>query len=159
MTSDMAAGVAGPRLVVTGGRRLAGQAAVSGAKNSALKLMAASLLARGTSVLHNVPDIQDVRTMQEVLVYLGAMVEFVDGSMTVERFRDVVGIDTPLPEEEQHAYHTVAGFVMLQLGRVPQVGDKFQWGRLQVEVLDMDRNRIDKLLVAVLPDERPAADG
>jgi len=48
---------------------------------------------------------------------------------------------------------------MLQLGRVPQAGDRFRWGRLQVEVLDMDRNRIDKLLVAVLPDERPAADG
>jgi CBS domain containing-hemolysin-like protein len=41
---------------------------------------------------------------------------------------------------------------------VPQVGDKFQWSRLQVEVLDMDRNRIDKVLVVVLPEVRPAAD-
>ena len=82
----------------------------------------------------------------------------IDGSVTVERFKDVVGIAEPLPEEEHHGYHTVAGFVMLQLGRVPQAGDRFRWGRLQVEVLDMDRNRIDKLLVAVLPDERPAAD-
>jgi len=69
---------------VSGGRRLSGQVTVSGAKNSALKLMAASLLAPGTSVLHNVPDIQDVRTMQEVLEYLGAVVEFVDGTMTVD---------------------------------------------------------------------------
>jgi UDP-N-acetylglucosamine 1-carboxyvinyltransferase len=46
--------------------------------------MAASLLAPGTSVLHNVPDIQDVRTMQEVLEHLGAMVEFADGTMTVD---------------------------------------------------------------------------
>lgn len=81
----------------------------------------------------------------------------IDGSITIERFKDVVGIEESLPEEELRTYHTVAGFVMLQLGRVPQVGDKFQWGRLQVEVLDMDRNRIDKLLVVVLPDERPAA--
>ena len=44
--------------------------------------MAASLLAPGTSVLHNVPDIQDVRTMQEVLEYLGALVEFSHGTMT-----------------------------------------------------------------------------
>jgi UDP-N-acetylglucosamine 1-carboxyvinyltransferase len=80
----MAAGAAGSRLVVSGGRRLSGQVAVSGAKNSALKLMAASLLAPGTSVLHNVPDIQDVRTMQEVLEYLGAIVEFADGTMTVD---------------------------------------------------------------------------
>jgi UDP-N-acetylglucosamine 1-carboxyvinyltransferase len=46
--------------------------------------MAASVLAPGTSVLHNVPDIQDVRTMQEVLEYLGAGVEFADGTMTVD---------------------------------------------------------------------------
>jgi len=84
VTSDIAAGAAGPRLVVCGGRRLGGQVVVSGAKNSALKLMAASLLAPGTSVLHNVPDIQDVRTMQEVLEYLGAVVEFVDGTMAVD---------------------------------------------------------------------------
>ena len=51
-----------------------------GAKNSALKLMAASLLASGTSVLHNVPDIQDVHTMREVLEYLGAVVEFSDSA-------------------------------------------------------------------------------
>ena len=82
----------------------------------------------------------------------------IDGSMTTERFKDVVGIADSLPEEDHHPYRTVAGFVMLQLGRVPQVGDKFQWGPLQVEVLDMDRNRIDKLLVVVLPDERPIAD-
>jgi UDP-N-acetylglucosamine 1-carboxyvinyltransferase len=73
-----------PRLVVRGGRRLSGHMTVSGAKNSALKLMAASLLAGGTSVLHNVPDIQDVATMQEVIEHLGANVEFVDGTMTID---------------------------------------------------------------------------
>jgi UDP-N-acetylglucosamine 1-carboxyvinyltransferase len=72
------------RLLVRGGRRLSGTVAVSGAKNSALKLMAASLLAPGMSVLHNVPDIQDVRTMKELLEYLGAAVEFADGTMTVD---------------------------------------------------------------------------
>lgn len=72
------------RLVIQGGRRLSGQVAVSGAKNSALKLMAASLLAPGKSVLRNVPDIQDVRTMREVLEYLGATVTFADGTMTID---------------------------------------------------------------------------
>ncbi|MCX8032064.1 MAG: UDP-N-acetylglucosamine 1-carboxyvinyltransferase [Thermoleophilia bacterium] len=73
-----------PRLIINGGRPLRGQIAVSGAKNSALKLMAASILAPGKSILHNVPDIQDVRTMQEVLEHLGARVEFADGLMTVD---------------------------------------------------------------------------
>ena len=80
----MAPDIEEPRLLVRGGRRLAGQVAVSGAKNSALKLMAASLLASGASVLHNVPDIQDVHTMREVLEYLGAVVDFKDGTMKVD---------------------------------------------------------------------------
>jgi UDP-N-acetylglucosamine 1-carboxyvinyltransferase len=84
MTAGRTAGTDEPCLLVRGGRRLSGQVTVSGAKNSALKLMAASLLAPGTSVLHNVPDIQDVRTMKEVLEYLGAVVEFADGTMAVD---------------------------------------------------------------------------
>ena len=84
MTPASAAAPDEPRLLVRGGQCLHGQVAVSGAKNSALKLMAASLLAPGVSVLHNVPDIQDVRTMQEVLEYLGAVVEFADGTMSVD---------------------------------------------------------------------------
>lgn len=73
-----------PRLIVRGGQQLNGQIAVSGAKNSALKLMAASLLAPGVSVLHNVPDIQDVHTMSEVLEHLGAVVTFADGTLTID---------------------------------------------------------------------------
>ncbi len=73
-----------PRLVVRGGQRLEGQVTVAGAKNSALKLMAASLLASGTCTLHNVPDIQDVHTMREVLEYLGAVVGFEQGTMTID---------------------------------------------------------------------------
>jgi UDP-N-acetylglucosamine 1-carboxyvinyltransferase len=59
---------------VVGGARLAGEANVSGAKNSVLKVMAASLLATGTSRLSNVPDIGDVPIMAEVLHGLGAEV-------------------------------------------------------------------------------------
>jgi UDP-N-acetylglucosamine 1-carboxyvinyltransferase len=72
------------RYVVRGGRRLSGRITVSGAKNSALKLMAASLLAPGTSVLHNVPVIQDVETMGEVLQHLGARVESHGNDMTID---------------------------------------------------------------------------
>jgi len=59
---------------VTGGARLAGDVAVTGAKNSVLKVMAASLLAEGTTTLANVPDIIDVPIMSEVLRGLGAEV-------------------------------------------------------------------------------------
>lgn len=77
-------GSTGPRYLIRGGERLVGRVQVSGAKNSALKLMAASLLAPASYILRNVPDIQDVRTMQEVLRYLGAEVEFDQGVMTID---------------------------------------------------------------------------
>ncbi|HVY11853.1 MAG TPA: UDP-N-acetylglucosamine 1-carboxyvinyltransferase [Mycobacteriales bacterium] len=60
---------------VVGGARLAGEATVAGAKNSVLKVMAASLLATGTTRLTNVPDIGDVPIMAEVLNELGASVD------------------------------------------------------------------------------------
>ncbi|MFI5777510.1 UDP-N-acetylglucosamine 1-carboxyvinyltransferase [Nocardia sp. NPDC051570] len=59
------------RFLVTGGSRLAGEVAVGGAKNSVLKLMAAALLAEGTTTISNCPDILDVPLMAEVLRGLG----------------------------------------------------------------------------------------
>jgi len=56
---------------IQGGEYLAGEVAVPGAKNSVLKLMAAALLAPGTSTLTNVPDIEDVTIMSELLRRLG----------------------------------------------------------------------------------------
>lgn len=62
--------------IVDGGDRLEGSVTISGAKNSVLKLMAASILGRGTTHLSNVPRIADVFIMADVLRELGATVEF-----------------------------------------------------------------------------------
>jgi UDP-N-acetylglucosamine 1-carboxyvinyltransferase len=82
------------RLFVTGGARLAGSVGISGAKNSALKLMAASLIAPGRSVLRNVPRIQDCFTMTEVLEHLGAVVSWEDGAVAVDATR-LSSVDAP----------------------------------------------------------------
>ena len=64
------------RIVIMGGVPLVGEVSVSGSKNSALAILAASLLASsGKCILHNVPHISDVHTMCEMLVALGAKVE------------------------------------------------------------------------------------
>ena len=57
---------------IIGGRRLEGTIAVGGAKNAALPMMAAALLIPGRSIIHNVPQLRDVVTMQRVLAQLGA---------------------------------------------------------------------------------------
>jgi len=73
-------------ITVTGGRRLSGTAEISGAKNSALKLMAAALLAEGRTILRAVPDILDV-------VWMGGLIESL--GCKVERADDVLVIDVP----------------------------------------------------------------
>ncbi|MGO1950191.1 MAG: UDP-N-acetylglucosamine 1-carboxyvinyltransferase [Mycobacteriaceae bacterium] len=69
--------------LVTGGARLSGSVRVDGAKNSVLKLMAAALLAEGTTVLRNSPDIADVPYMADVLRGLGCEVELNGGTVTI----------------------------------------------------------------------------
>lgn len=71
-------------IVVEGNGTLAGEVAVSGAKNSALKLIAASLLGRGKTVLHNVPLISDIEIMSDVMRGLGAVVERDGHTLTVD---------------------------------------------------------------------------
>ncbi len=61
---------------ITGGRRLEGRVRVSGSKNGADYALAAALLSEGDVVLHNVPEIGDVRQMVEILAYLGAKVSY-----------------------------------------------------------------------------------
>lgn len=63
------------QLKIIGGQRLVGEVRVSGAKNAALPILAASLLTAEDWVLHNVPDLSDVRTMIKLLECMGVKVE------------------------------------------------------------------------------------
>jgi UDP-N-acetylglucosamine 1-carboxyvinyltransferase len=72
------------RFVVTGGASLRGEVQVHGAKNSVLKLMAASLLAEGTTRLTNVPSIFDVPVMAQLLERLGCGVVRAPGAVSIE---------------------------------------------------------------------------
>jgi putative hemolysin len=75
----------------------------------------------------------------------------IDGSVTVHRFKEAIGFRGDLPEEDLGTYNTLGGFAMLRLGRVPRVGDAFTWESYRIEVVDMDGNRVDKVLVTRLP--------
>ena len=76
-----------------------------------------------------------------------------DGSWLVDGMLDLDGLKTllkvdELPEEELGNFHTVGGLAMLQLGRVPRTGDVFELEGHRIEVIDMDKNRVDKLLIS-----------
>lgn len=74
-----------------------------------------------------------------------------DGGVALERFRDLMETHLRFPGEEAGAYHTLAGFMLYQLGYIPKVAETAAWGDYRFEVLDMDGNRIDKLLVTHVP--------
>jgi len=64
------------KLIIEGGRKLKGEVTISGAKNAALKLMAAAILLDDHTELHNIPELTDVHTMVSLLQTLGAEVDY-----------------------------------------------------------------------------------
>jgi UDP-N-acetylglucosamine 1-carboxyvinyltransferase len=102
---------------ITGGGTLSGEVRVGGAKNSALKLMAAALLAPGVSVIRNVPDISDVAVMTEVLEHLGAKVVRTDHALTIDA-TVLTGYEAPYElVARMRASTCVLGSLIGRLGR------------------------------------------
>src|SRR2546430_14321180 len=71
------------QIVIPGGRPLSGSIKISGSKNSALPILAATLLTREPCILHRVPDLSDTNYMLQILTHLGAQVERASGTVHV----------------------------------------------------------------------------
>ena len=108
------------RFIISGGKTLSGKVKISGAKNSALKLIAASILADDKTTLRNIPGIEDVRIMIEVLKTLGAGVD-------VSMENKTIVIDPQTIESYEAPYEVVrkmrasilvAGPLLSKFGRV-----------------------------------------
>lgn len=69
-----------------------------------------------------------------------------DGLLPVDELKLLLGRED-LPEED--GYHTLAGFIINHLGRIPTAGDSFVWQSLRFEIMDMDGRRIDKVLMSL----------
>ncbi|MBN3906402.1 MAG: HlyC/CorC family transporter [Nostoc sp. NMS1] len=69
-----------------------------------------------------------------------------DGMLPVEEFLELFGMEQ-WESEERGSYQTLGGFVITHLGRIPAAADHFEWQSMRIEVMDMDGNRVDKVLV------------
>ena len=76
----------------------------------------------------------------------------IDGDMAADEMADLLGVKLP----RERTYHTVAGFVLGALRRIPQTGDHVVAQNWRLEVVDMDGRRIDKVLAARVPARRAA---
>jgi UDP-N-acetylglucosamine 1-carboxyvinyltransferase len=103
--------------VIDGPCRLEGEVPISGAKNSALKLMVASLMVRGEVVLERVPHIVDVRLMAQVLEWLGACVKLDKDRLSIDASGSISGEASYELVSKMRASIQVLGPLLARLGR------------------------------------------
>lgn len=104
------------KFVITGGKRLCGEVRIGGAKNSAVAILPAVLLAEGPCVIENLPEISDVRSVCTVMSQLGADVEFIDN--TTVRI-DPTGVNTfTVTEKMAKSMRASSYFMGALLGRM-----------------------------------------
>lgn len=75
----------------------------------------------------------------------------IDATLATSELKSLLGVSVELPHEDEAEYQTLGGFVVTQFGRIPIAGDHFDWAGWRFEVVDMDRRRVDKVLVAKAP--------
>jgi UDP-N-acetylglucosamine 1-carboxyvinyltransferase len=106
------------KLVVTGGAKLDGSIRASGSKNATLAVMAGTLLAKGETILWNVPKIGDIYTMAEMLRCLGARVEFVGDHGVLIDATVLTSTDAPHQlVKKMRASFSVLGPLLARCGR------------------------------------------
>ncbi|MEI7612959.1 MAG: hemolysin family protein [Betaproteobacteria bacterium] len=101
-----------------------------------------------TSIVGELPS-SDVSEEQDIVERADGS-WLIDGSVAIERLKLVTKIEDDLPGEDENAFNTLGGLVMYVLGRIPVVADRFETAGCRFEVLDMDKNRVDKVLLTRL---------
>lgn len=103
------------------------------------------------ALVGDIPHIDELKEPDTVKREDGSWL--INGMLPIDDFKTIFNIDR-LPNEDNGLYQTVGGFVMMHLERVPRAGDHFESSGLRFEVIDMDDNRVDKLLVVPLDGNR-----
>jgi putative hemolysin len=79
-----------------------------------------------------------------------------DGLLPIDEMKDKLDI-RQVPQESLGNYHTVGGFVLASLGRIPRKAERFIWADWEFEVVDVDRNRVDQVLATRVSEQSPLA--
>jgi len=77
----------------------------------------------------------------------------IDALLDVDDLKKALGIERDLPDEDEDDFSTLGGFLLSRFGHIPTEGEKAVWDCWEFEVIDMDRQRIDKVLVRQIPPE------
>jgi putative hemolysin len=96
------------------------------------------------AIIGDVPEVRQAENLEIIRRQDGSYL--VEGMLSIDRFLDFFAVKA-LPEDERNYYQTVGGFVVTRLGHIPIAGESFEWEGQRFEVVDMDGNRVDKVLV------------
>ena len=107
------------KIVIKGGKKLKGEVTISGAKNAVLPIMAAALLAEGTSRIEGIPSLQDVGTMVKLLRVLGAKVNLFDHAVEINAGNGLKSIAPYHLVSNLRGSGFVLGPLLARLGRRP----------------------------------------
>ncbi len=97
------------------------------------------------AIVGNLPEREQRHEPKAILRQDGTWA--IDAMLDIDETKTSLGIDEDLPGEDENRYSTLGGFMLFRLGHIPHEGEKFMWSRYEFEVIDMDRQRIDKVLV------------
>ena len=113
------------QIVIEGDKELKGTIKVSGAKNSAVALIPAALLVKGTVTIDNVPDVSDVKILEEILLYLGAKITKDNGTLVIDSTKvSYKEIPKELSDKLRASYY----FLSSMLGRIKKAIAYFPGG-------------------------------
>jgi putative hemolysin len=111
---------------------------------------------QGIITLHDILEaiVGDIRSLGEPVEMPIVVMEdgswLIDGDTPVEKLKEVLSVNS-FPGEEEGFYRTIAGLIMFILQQIPKTGDHIELKGLRYEVVDMDGNRIDKVMVRRVP--------
>ncbi len=102
------------------------------------------------ALVGDLPSVEDMEEPQAVQREDGSWL--FDGMLPIYQFKEILDMEErTLPGEDRGNYQTLGGFVVMHLSRIPETADHFTWGGYRFEVVDMDGNRVDKVLVMDAP--------
>lgn len=102
-------------------------------------------------IVGDVPSVDDQDDPQVIQREDGSWL--LDGMLAVDEFMELFDIEE-LRSQDRGSYQTLGGFVITHLGRIPNAADHFEWENMRFEVMDMDGNRVDKVLVIPQVDKK-----
>ena len=106
------------KIIINGNKELTGEVKISGAKNSAVALIPAAILARNKSIIYNVPEISDIDYLLNIMELLNCKIEHKNDSLIIDSSNI---INKPIPEElsvQMRASYYFMGVLLAKFGKV-----------------------------------------